>query len=378
MNNLFERFSEQDAELFEHLEKFSLTGGNTPVELPLPPEARERVVRVPDENYSFLHEAAIYGFHGKLFAAWYACPKTELCAEAAILFRISADGGESWGEEKLLITDKTGKLLYCPPVFGEENGKLYMLVNEMVSADHMHALDWFIYDEKTENFKLVKTLPLPFKLNTNVVTLENGNLFLPGRIAALDAFPVTPAAMISENGVTGDWTVYKMQEDGSLFGGASLVHPECTTIEKDGELFTFCRDDQRRVPLGYRSSDGGKSWSGPYAIDLPFIASKIYAGRLSDGRYYAVGNTPQAADTGWGNDRTKLVLYVSEQNEWIFRKGYVLFDGVSENNPQAHAWHYPACCEFGGALHIVYSVNYGHQSESRRGGAVISIPLEKL
>ena len=118
----FDFFSQEDVALFDKLEKFSLTGGSLPPEFPLPSSAKETILRIPDEKYSFLHEAVIYSFQGVLFAAWYACPKTELHGEAAIQFRVSKDGGKTWEEEKTLITDKTGAILYCPPVFGEEDG----------------------------------------------------------------------------------------------------------------------------------------------------------------------------------------------------------------------------------------------------------------
>lgn len=371
----FEYFTQADVALFDKLEKFSLTGGILPPEFPLPSSAKETVLRIPDEKYSFLHEAVIYSFQGVLFAAWYACPKTELHGEAAIQFRVSKDGGKTWEEEKTLITDKTGAILYCPPVFGEEDGKLYMLVNEMVSADHMHALDWFVWDESAQNFSLVKSLPLPFKLNTNVVKLSNGNLFLPGRVAELDCFPKTPAALLSENGILGDWKVYNMQENGLLPDGASLVHPECSSMEDGEKIFIFCRNDERNVPLGYLSENGGKAWQGPFAIDLPFSSSKIYSGRLSDGRYYVVGNVLSEKPIEWGVNRIKLVLYVSKPNEWTFDKCYVLFDYENKNAPDAHAWHYPATCEQDGKLYIIYSVNYFHQKDSKRGGSVLEIPI---
>ena len=218
-------------------------------------------------------------------------------------------------------------------------------------------------------------MPLPFKLNTSPEHLDNGKWFFPGRIAELDQFPVTPAGAI----VDGDsWRIVKMQENGELPDGSSLVHPECSAMVKGAEIFVFCRNDRRQVPLAYYSSDFGESFLGPYSTDLPFVCSKIYSGKLSDGRYYVVGNIPPKEDTGWGTNRSKLALYISKKDEWTFEKEYILFDGVDEYEPNAHAWHYPACTEHDGELHIIFSVNYGHQRESRRGATLLSIPVADL
>lgn len=35
-------------------------------------------VACPDDEYAFLHEAAIIEYHGTLFAAWYNCEEKEL------------------------------------------------------------------------------------------------------------------------------------------------------------------------------------------------------------------------------------------------------------------------------------------------------------
>ena len=46
----------------------------------------------------------------------------------------------------------------------------------MVSADHIHALDLFVFDEESDKFIQLWSKPIPFKLNTNVVKLNNGYL----------------------------------------------------------------------------------------------------------------------------------------------------------------------------------------------------------
>ena len=87
-----------------------------------------------------------------------------------------------------------------------------MLINEMVSADHIHALDLYVFQEEKDCFEFLWSKPIPFKLNTNVYKMANGKLLLPGRIAELDGFPNTPAVLISDSGKIDDDYIFRKME----------------------------------------------------------------------------------------------------------------------------------------------------------------------
>ncbi len=328
-------------------------------------------VSLPDEEYGFLHEAAIMAYHGKLFAAWYNCPKTELAGETPIRFTTSADGGKTWSAPKVVATDKTGKILYCPPIFHVEDGKLYMMLNQMVAPDHMHSLDLYLYEEEKDAFRELWSRPIPFKLNTNVCTMDNGKLILPGRLGELDKFPITPAAMISDSGkIDAEWRIVPMQKDGILADGSKLLFPEMSFIVRKGEILSFCRDDPHNsVPLVYKSEDYGESWSGPYSHDIPLIDTKNYSGTLSDGRHYVIGNV--------GVPRTKLMIYFSEKDNLRFTKSLLLQDGFSKELGYGNWWHYPSACEMDGKLYVIYSTCMG-ENVAERGAALSVIDLSEI
>lgn len=83
--------------------------------------------------------------------------------------------------------------------------------------------------EESDRFEFLWSRPIPFKLNTNVVTLPNGKLLLPGRVGELDAFPNTPVVMISDSGkIDAQWRVVKVAENGVLPEGERLEHLETT------------------------------------------------------------------------------------------------------------------------------------------------------
>lgn len=338
-----------DRALCDRLPRLQFLENDDPFDLTPCTPLTVRPVYRGNETFAFLHEAAVIHFHGTLFAAWYSCPRLELTARSPILLRRSRDGGESWDEPQIVVDDPSGKILYCPPVFGVCNDTLYLLLNEMTAPDHIHALNCYRYDERCGKFRFCWSRPLPFKLNTNVVALPNGKLLLPGRIGALDGFPNTPAVLLSDSGeIDAEWRVVPVAENGTLPDGSALVHPELSAIVCDGCVYLFCRDDRRRVPLVYRSTDNGEHWTGPYAHDLPFSSSKIYSGTLRDGRNYVIGNVlfPR---------RSRLALYLSAPGTMRFGAGRLLRDGF-DPAIGANLWHYPAADEADGALQIIATV----------------------
>lgn len=325
-------------------------------------------VSMPSEKYHFLHEAAIIENRGVLFAAWYNNAKTELLGETPIRFSTSHDKGKTWSEPTVIASDESGKILYCPPVFGIDEGRLYLLLNQMVSADHIHSLDLYLYDDGRKNFSPLWSKPLPFKLNTNVYRLPNGKLILSGRIGELDGFPNTPAVLISDSGkIDGDWRAVKLQKDGNLADGSQYVHPEVSLIVTDEKLFAFCRNDDRHVPVLYISEDLGETWQGPLSHNIPFSSSKIYAGTLSNGRNYVIGNLEPG--------RSKLSVFFSQAGTMKFTKELVLQDGFSSRFGFGSMWHYPCAYEYDGKLYIIYSADV---SEKDRGAVVSVIDLQQI
>ena len=359
-------YSEDDQKLHDMLAGVSFFPDFDDKNLTEPPCVTYSTVCAPDEEYSFLHEAAIIAFRGVLFAAWYQNQKNELCGRTPIFFSRSFDSGKTWDKKQIVADDPSGRILYCPPVFGIDGGRLYMLLNEMVSADHIHALDLYIWDEAAEHFDFLWSRPIPFKLNTNVYRLANGKLFLPGRIAELDGFPNTPAALILDSGhIDADWRLIYIQKDGKLPDGAEYEHPELSAVECGGDLWVFSRNDHRHVPVVYRSSDHGETYSTVLSHDIPLWSSKIYSGTLSDGRNYVIGNLPC--------DRSRLCLFISRKGGMRFEKAYLVgsvIEGVETR-------HYPVAYEDGGKLYIIFTVDVKGKSGTR-GAVCAAIPVDTL
>lgn len=326
----------------------------------------------PDNKLSFLHEAAIIEFKGVLYASWYNNVKTELCGYTPICGKRSFDGGKTWSEMEIIAHDKSEKILYCPPVYGICDGKLYMLMNQMVGADLIHSLDLYILNEETDKFEFLWSKPLPFKINTNVVTLPNGKLMLPGRIAELDGFPNTPAVLISDSGkIDAEWRLVKIAPNGDLPDGNKLVHPEISVIVNKNTLYMFNRNDKRRVPLVYISKDYGETWSDMLSHDIPYISSKIYTGTLSNKKNYLIANE-YVKDFA----RSRLVAYFTDEEDMVFKKRLVLSDYPLDTKfGESFACHYPAACEYNGKLYIIASNDY---RDIGRGAILFMIDIKDI
>lgn len=323
-------------------------------------------VSVPDEEYAFLHEAAVISYHGTLFASWYNCPQKELIGLTPIRGRRSKDGGKTWGEIEILAADESGKILYCPPVYGIDNDTLYMFVNQMVAPDHMHTLDLYVFDEEKDAFRLLWSRPIPFKLNTNVVRLSNGKLMLPGRIGEMDALPETPAVMISDSGrIDAEWRVIPLQKDRYLPDGERFVYPETSAFVKDSNVYLFARHDRNSVPLIYLSEDNGETWKGPFAHNIPFATSKIYAGTLSNGKNYVIGNLHP--------DRQRLAIFFTEPGALKFNEGYMIACPYTPGFEESTAFHYPVAHEEDGKLYVIFTRSY---QNGTRGAELAILPVQ--
>ncbi len=336
-------------------------------------------LQLPDAEYKFQHESAIIVWHGIIFCAWYNCPAYELAGYTPIRGKFSRDGGKSWSEVETIAHDPERKLIYCPPVFGICDDELYLIANTMVGADLIHSMEFYKFDPSTEKFRFLKSEAYPFKLNTNVCTLANGRLMLPGRIAEMDDFPATPAVLISDSGkIDASWRLVKIQPDKFLPDGAELRNPELTAIIQQNVITIFSRNDHRHVPIFYRSYDYGENWGKVMEHDIPFADSKIYSGTLADNRNYIIGNivSPEIPD-GLFERRSKLALFISEPGTLEFKRNFLLRDGydpVLDLHPQ---WSYPAAYEWERKLYIIYTMS-ADGDQSHRGAMLSIIDLDKI
>ena len=317
--------------------------------LPMHPDAEAQIIQRPDEKYSFLHDCMITKYHGKIYTAWYNCPKGEMQEDSVIRGRISADDGRSWSEVKTFAQDHDQNFMYVPPSFGicPQNGHLYLIATRMVGPDLVHDFEIFELDEATETFHSVRRIDHAFLPNTPVYRMNNGKLIMGGRMSELDNdFPVYTAVAISDSGkIDGNWRIVQICPYNKGFDGWNYLPETCLSIYEDGSIIAFVRHD-RRYPQIYESFDFGESWTPSQVHDIPVGDSKLFSGVLSDGRSYLITNLAN-------QKRDTLALFLSKPGERTFSEAFLLRNGVDETLNATPEWSYPAAVEDGGSLYVV-------------------------
>lgn len=131
--------------------------------------------------------------------------------------------------------------------------------------------------------------------------------------------------------------------------GLDAIQPS-VLFHADGKLEALCRTKQGTVAMTW-SKDGGKTWSGLAATDLPNPNSGTDAVTLADGRQLLVYNhSGHRADEPGKGDRYPLAVAVSK-------------DGVAweriltlETEPRVSGYAYPAVIQAAdGKVHITYT-----------------------
>ena len=142
------------------------------------------------------------------------------------------------------------------------------------------------------------------------------------------------------------------QPHGSVFPGA-----EASWYQTDDRtIVVLWRDDGGSCRLWVNTStDGGKSFCEPMITDIPDAVSRLYAGRLADGRHYLCSNA--FATLG---DRTHLMLLIGD-DDYRFNKAYILVDDPTAMRLvgllKINGYFYPCCLPVGDQLLVAYCVN---------------------
>jgi hypothetical protein len=140
-----------------------------------------------------------------------------------------------------------------------------------------------------------------------------------------------------------DWGIY-------CYGEATWY------TDDDGRIWMYWRDESASMYLGLTlSEDGGETWTEVMRTNFPDSGSRTFAGRLSDGRFYQVGNSTRVH-----MDRNFFALSLSDDGA-KFNKMYQLVKEPTRQRFQGHlkchGYQYPSCAVDGDRLLIAHSVN---------------------
>ncbi|QDV84729.1 exo-alpha-sialidase [Planctomycetes bacterium TBK1r] len=330
----------------------------------------------PRDGYTFLHGVSLAWHKGRLFASFGHNRGAENTVTEEAQYRVSDDGGKTWGPLQVIDAGEEENLAVSHGVFLSHNETLWAFHGAYYGRmDRIHTRAYRL-DEATGDWEpLGIVLQRGFWPMNQPVPMDDGNWIMPGflgkRYSGDKAFPA--AVAISHGDDFTRWDLVPIPVENSvnrMWGESSLF--------VDGKnVFNLARYGGAAVALAATSEDYGRTWSASRPSNLPMATSKPAAGVLSTGQRYLVCTT--AEDNG--GKRTPLTIAVSRPNENTFSRVFVIRRSVHRDQPGESAEQlslsYPCAIEHDGKLYVGYSNNGGRRGNLNSAELAV-IPVEAL
>lgn len=205
--------------------------------------------------------------------------------------------------------------------------------------------------------------------NTPPVRMENGNYIVGGWMPKKEQDPAFPLVLISQgNEIEKPWRCVLLFDPLHPM----VQHIRCPEISvvADGSCITaYIRNDEG-LSFVIKSEDYGETWQELLQNTMPIGNSKIFAGRLSDGRHFLIYNQERCYFI-----RTLLVMAVENPQTHKLDKIYKLFDGYDGALGCGRTWFYPAACEQNGYLYVGATLQ---EASDIRSAVIAKIPVSSL
>ncbi len=340
-------------------------------ETALRPQTEQTCVYRAREGAAFSHHPYLCRFRGRFYAMWScgAVHEDDVGQRAVIAW---SDDFLHWSEPSpLTVTqDASGVDTACGMVVCGDT--LYLYVGSY-SYDAAHI---------GENGHRMFTDSGHIGTHLYVLMSKDGNTFSPARRTGLNMIPNMPPRILSDSTAVicgnfllpfnrhfpeGAWELHGLSgqydtDDSETFYavsralGLDTAVCECDILERKGGYTALFRSQSKEHAGVLYASESTDliSWSLPSATEFTNDTSKFHVGRLSDGRYYWLGN-PLV-----GNGRDPLVLSLSDDGE-NFTRHIILGEGKRSVRYRGFAkfgaYGYPYSFEEDGWFYAVWSVN---------------------
>ena len=334
---------------------------------------RHSIFKTTTELGTYNHHQNIVKWNDQYWCAWDNCMVNEEWPGQRTFISHSKDG-VNWSE-RILVADgdeETGMLRNLGGLYAKGD-TLYAFIQKKWNIVHATNPGMSIHDNaKTSyhndiwatkdgtNWEMVKR-----KYVDTQWMFENPRLTNEGRLMG----PITdhkgrPGVIL--------WPGDDPLEDGKMimqpwygntedyFKGYDLglfIYGEATWYtDDDNRIWMYWRDESACGYLGLTlSEDGGETWTETMLSNFPDSMSRTFAGRLSDGRFFQVGNSTRVL-----MDRNFFAISLSDDGA-KFNKMYQLITEPTQQrfkgHLKCHGYQYPSCIVDGDKLLIVYSVN---------------------
>lgn len=325
------------------------------------------------DQFDWLHGVALVWHRDKLLASYGHNHGKENTASEIANYSISSDGGTTWSAPTLIDDGREDNLAVSHGVFLSHGETLWAFHGAFYGRMQRIHTRAYSFNEVTATWAphgvVVEGGFWPMQ---EPQRMTDGNWIMAG-LQVIDGIgkPNNPAAVaISHGDDLTRWDLVSISTPpGMNLWGES-------TVIVDGAALLNVSRYRRPVALTSTSNDFGHSWTVMQESGLPMAASKPYAGVLSTGQRFLIGNT--TADGK--NRRWPLTIAVSGSDGGPLRRVYRIRDAIHEGPGESHpsaALSYPYAIQHGGKLYVGYS-NDGGRGGNRNSAELAIIPIESL
>lgn len=325
------------------------------------------------DGYTFLHGVNLAWHNGELFASFGHNKGAENTVSEEAQYRVSADGGKSWSELRVIDAGDEENLAVSHGVFCSCNGQLWAFQGAYYNRmERIHTRAYLLDDSTGQWKKEGVVIRHGFWPMNQPVRMNDGNWIMPGFSGGpYSGERVFPAAVAISHG--DDLTKWDYVE--------IPVAPQITKMWGESALFVAGKQVLNIARYGGEanallaiSQDSGRTWMESRVSNLPMATSKPAAGALSTGQHYLICTTTANS----GGKRSPLTIVLTRPGEKFFSQVFVIRNSVQENGPGESAKQlslsYPCAVEHEGYLYVGYSNNGGRRGNLNSAELAI-IPL---
>jgi hypothetical protein len=314
-----------------------------------------------DGGYRFLHGVGLAWHQGKLYASFGHNKGIENTSGEEGRFRVSADGGRTWGEVYGIDSgEEAPDLAVSHGSFLSHEGRLWAFLGAFHGArERVHTRAYVLKADGVSWERKGTVIGGGFWPMQEPLRLPGGDWIMAGLMVGNG----DPAAVAISRG--SDFTQWQLAAVPRA-AGVGKMWGESTVIVEGRRILIISRYGAEAMALVSASEDGGRTWSEMLPSNLPMVTSKPYAGTLSTGQRYLIGTTTAVSAAGGGPFRR------------IFRIRDAVFpSGPGESHPRA-ALSYPYAVEHEGHLYVGYSNNGGRTGMNLNSAELAVVPVASL